>query len=542
MKEADYSIVPLSLFEECECPPGGGHPRFAVWENVPGAYSSNKGADFRAVLEELAETEIPMPTGGKWAEAGLVELPDRQIAWRTLDAQYWGVPQRRKRIFLVTDFGGRCAGEVLFKPEGLCGDSAPGGDSPETAPTALGKGTARTGRINALAAEGKPITMLIRQPKQKGKGGAGALLQVDQSATLNTKNQQALFQPLTFSVGNVTRGADAPPSQDGICKTLRADMGGQHPCVVLNEQGDSPMFRPTVAFACNQRDEVRDLGNVSAALAAQPGMKQQTFVLNDQGGSSIGVEHDKAPTLRSEAHGNLPCVVSEVAHTLGESLVFENHPHDSGVTGPLKVCTTVNRQYGTGGGNTPLVAQAAKGGDISGTVECKWHKGYGGPSGDECGNMVLTPAYSLQGNVVDRNSGQHGLGVDEEIAPTLNTQDKYAVAEPIALDRAAFNDGINAKYGMDVKQDGKCSTLRAREPNAVASPPRYRVRRLIPLECERLNGHPDGWTDIPLNGKPASDTARYKAEGNGMAQPCADFVIAGILRILENERKGQHET
>ena len=70
----------------------------------------------------------------------------------------------------------------------------------------------------------------------------------------------------------------------------------------------------------------------------------------------------------------------------------------------------------------------------------------------------------------------------------------------------------------------------------------YRVRRLIPLECERLNGHPDGWTDIPLNGKPASDTARYKAEGNGMAQPCADFVIEGILRVLENERKGQHET
>ena len=106
----------------------GKYPRFFVWENVPGAFSSNKGADFRAVLEEIGQTEIPIPQHGKWANAGMVECDACQIAWRVLDAQYWGVPQRRRRIFLVADFAadGRCAGEILFEPEGMSGDPATG--------------------------------------------------------------------------------------------------------------------------------------------------------------------------------------------------------------------------------------------------------------------------------------------------------------------------------------------------------------------------------------------------------------------------------
>ena len=105
---------------------GGRHPRFFVWENVPGAFSSNKGVDFRAVLEEVGQAEIPMPPNGRWANAGLDELPQCQIAWRILDAQHWGVPQRRRRIFLITDFAAhdRRAGEILFEREGVSGDIA----------------------------------------------------------------------------------------------------------------------------------------------------------------------------------------------------------------------------------------------------------------------------------------------------------------------------------------------------------------------------------------------------------------------------------
>ena len=106
----------------------GKSPRFFVWENVYGSFSSNKGLDFAAVLSEIGATEISVPESGKWAYAGLVQCDRCEIAWRGLDAQYWGVPQRRKRVFLVADFAAdhRCAGEILFECEGVPGDSSKG--------------------------------------------------------------------------------------------------------------------------------------------------------------------------------------------------------------------------------------------------------------------------------------------------------------------------------------------------------------------------------------------------------------------------------
>ena len=128
MKEADYLSMQLTLFDECECPRGGRQPRFFIWENVPGAFSSNGGNDFRAVLEAIAETDIPMPENNKWANTGLVQCDDSEIAWTVLDAQYMGVPQRRKRIFLVADFAktGRCAGKILLEPTCLPGNITQG--------------------------------------------------------------------------------------------------------------------------------------------------------------------------------------------------------------------------------------------------------------------------------------------------------------------------------------------------------------------------------------------------------------------------------
>ena len=122
----------------------GKYPRFAVWENVPGAFSSNKGADFRAVLQALCEiaepgVSVPEPPKGKWAKAGCVVGDGYSIAWRVYDAQYWGVPQRRKRIYLIADFGSERAGEILFEREGVRGDSAQGREAREgTADDAAG--------------------------------------------------------------------------------------------------------------------------------------------------------------------------------------------------------------------------------------------------------------------------------------------------------------------------------------------------------------------------------------------------------------------
>jgi DNA (cytosine-5)-methyltransferase 1 len=101
----------------------GKYPVFVVWENVPGAFSSNKGLDFREVLQQFTETEIPIPGSGKWAASGMVRSGKCEVAWRTLDAQYWGVPQRRRRIFLVADYSGRrCAGKILFEPASVQGN------------------------------------------------------------------------------------------------------------------------------------------------------------------------------------------------------------------------------------------------------------------------------------------------------------------------------------------------------------------------------------------------------------------------------------
>ena len=117
----------VRIIKEMRCATNGRYPRFAVWENVPGAFSSNKGEDFRCVLESLCRVKdesVSVPRCEKWTAAGNIVADNFSLAWRVLDAQYWGVPQRRKRIYLVADFDGECAGKVLFESEGLSGYSA----------------------------------------------------------------------------------------------------------------------------------------------------------------------------------------------------------------------------------------------------------------------------------------------------------------------------------------------------------------------------------------------------------------------------------
>ena len=111
----------IRIIREMRLATNGKYPTFIIWENVPGAFSSNNGEDFRAVLEKVTNANIPMPASGKWATAGMVRGGEVDTAWRVLDAQYWGVPQRRQRIYLIGDFGGQRAGEILFKPESVLG-------------------------------------------------------------------------------------------------------------------------------------------------------------------------------------------------------------------------------------------------------------------------------------------------------------------------------------------------------------------------------------------------------------------------------------
>ena len=114
----------VRIVKEMRCKTNGEYPRFVVWENVPGAFSSNKGEDFKAVLEEICKIKddtisVSQPKSGKWTNAGEIVGDAFSVAWRVFDAQYWGVPQRRKRIYLVADFAGECAGEILFEQKSL---------------------------------------------------------------------------------------------------------------------------------------------------------------------------------------------------------------------------------------------------------------------------------------------------------------------------------------------------------------------------------------------------------------------------------------
>ncbi len=192
----------------------GMYPTFAVWENVPGAFSSNGGEDFRAVLEELARVEqpdvsIPRPSGrgGRWSKAGAIAGNGWSLAWRQLDAQYWGVPQRRKRIALVVDFGGQRAAEILFERTSLSGNPDESIKAWEATP---GHSQASPyGRDRG----GNSYTLKIRSGC--AGGGKGALVQTEKSATLSTLQDQTLFQPVVY---------DARGNGDGrTCPTITGD-------------------------------------------------------------------------------------------------------------------------------------------------------------------------------------------------------------------------------------------------------------------------------------------------------------------------------
>ena len=147
--ESSLFYESIRILKEMRDVTNGKYPRFFVWENVTGAFSSNHGNDFRAVLEEIGQTKISMPESGKWGGCGMVRVSLCDIAWRTLDAQYWGVPQRRKRIFLVADFAAkeRCAAEVLFIEKRVFRDSSESSGKEQGSSSGTRTSTKRASRV-----------------------------------------------------------------------------------------------------------------------------------------------------------------------------------------------------------------------------------------------------------------------------------------------------------------------------------------------------------------------------------------------------------
>ncbi len=271
----------------------------------------------------------------------------------------------------------------------------------------------------------------------------------------------------------------------------------------------------SVAFAANQRDEVRDLGDKAGALGAQPGMKQQTFVAGFSAGAGasaggIGYREGVAPTLKAGGSGNsMPTVLcindqggermdvtvdktATLRAQMGnhQPLIFENHGIDARYRQMGNVAPTMSARYGTGGNNVPLVGEQV---------------------------------FCITGNAIDHEpeNGGNGIGYQENVSYTLTGFDRHAVCS-VSEVVGALCKGDEKGAGSQYVEQGKCVVdLYTCEPAGDTDLPILLIRRLTPLECERLQGFPDGWTDIPG----ASDSARYKALGNSVAIPCVDFVM-----------------
>ena len=447
-------------------------PRYMVWENVPRAFSSNKGEDFRIVLEEIAkvcdkDAVIPMPDKGKWTNCGCIMGDGWSVAWRVLDSQFWGVPQRRRRIALVADFGGQSAPEILFVRKSVSGDIEPSKPKrKDTASDASGgigaddsigvdvfNGNLTQDKVISLVASGNnstgyspkvmiPVTTAYTMQDREGcaGGGKGALIQKDRSAALRTVKAQYLFQPvLALDRASFNQGKNAQFDFEVSDKGINSPLVAKGPgavCYGIDQQGGKG--------CANYTEDV-----APTILSDSHGTPHAVCYSIDQGGgkSSVDVREDKAPTLTT-THDGAPAVCYSFNPTASRDAgdyILE------GVANPL-----IN---GTCPGHKSAV--------------CYWDGG--------------------------------------QVTGTLT----------------ANNAGGNQR--MPDKENFNCVITR------------YIVRRLTPLECERLQGYPDGWTDIgeyiDTNGKKkqSSDAARYKALGNSIALPPWKWVLKRLCACYERD-------
>jgi len=270
-------------------------PRFMVWENVPGAFSSNKGRDFQAVLSEIVKIaepdapDVPLPEGGRWSKAGCLysEMGDWSIAWRVHDAQFWGVPQRRKRIALVADFGGLAALEILFERKGLSGDLEQSGAPGEEAAGGTGKSTESASRTAI------PInTMVATKTAPETRTSFGVGEDGDPQFTLQAAHSHAVCAGFSFGQSEKARSIGY---QEEISPTLRGGEGGnQKPCV-YDVRGNGVM-----SFAQNQIGEVRT-SQVSGTLNTNSNASGRNAPLvYDARGNGDG--EDVAHTLKAKAN------------------------------------------------------------------------------------------------------------------------------------------------------------------------------------------------------------------------------------------------
>jgi DNA (cytosine-5)-methyltransferase 1 len=454
-------------------------PRFMVWENVPGAFSSNKGKDFAAVLEEIiriAEPEAPdidvpekgWPTWGGYHD----EVGGRwSVAWRVHDAQYWGVPQRRRRISVVADFGGDTAGEILFERKSVSRHPTESGTAREGFAEAAERGfnPAVGDCMTAWDCQSKRIFDTNgKSPTLQGGVGGGV-------------NNPAIFAAIPINDkatrwqgGGESRNHDGSGNGLGIGKE-----GDPSPTLTAGDRHGVMCMTPWDA----QSQRVYDGNGVSPTLSSREnsGLNREAVLCAGfkagQGAQAggIGYSEEVSPTLAAAPSGTnqTPAVVAlDMSHACDVI-------RDCG-----EIVPSLQARMGTGGNQVPLT-------------------------------------YQMQG------FGDYRAG---EVASSCKQRDfKDSTDLVCAVDCRNFREGGETNGTLQAKSNGGISY---NLQNTVRTG--MIVRRLTPMECERLQGFPDGWTDIgewrDSKGKlrKPSDSPRYKALGNSIALPFWDFLAKRI--------------
>ena len=336
----------IRIIKEMRGATNGKYPRFAVWENVTGAFSSNGGEDFRCVLEELCkikDADLSVPKPEKWTKAGEIMGENFSVAYRTFDAQYWGVPQRRMRVYLVADFDGGCASKILFESEGVPGYSAEsfrawqetaqsfGNCSEETGSGLMfenhSQDTRYTGPLNVaqtvsatygiggnnqpFVVESSVVPATLKIRCGHGNSGRGALIQKNKSATLSCNNDQTLFVPKAYGIcGKYSNSmlSNNPNSGFYEADTSRTiDTSNQSPCknqggmVVVEGNGS----RPSHHGDGYKESETMYTLNCVETHAISYGIGRPAMNQGYNARFSFQVEEEKSPTIVASGAGGI---------------------------------------------------------------------------------------------------------------------------------------------------------------------------------------------------------------------------------------------
>ena len=336
----------VRIIKEMRCATNGKYPRFAVWENVAGAFSSNGGEDFGCVLEKLCQVkdaDLSVPKPEKWTKAGEIMGENFSVAYRTFDAQYWGVPQRRMRVYLVADFNGGCASKILFESEGVSGYSAEsfrawqetsrcfGNCSKETGSGLMfenhSQDTRYTGPLNVaqtvsatygtggnnqpFVVESPVVPATLKIRCGHGNGGRGALIQENKSATLSCNNDQTLFVPKAYGIcGKYSNSmlSNNPNSGFYEADTSRTiDTSNQSPCknqggmVVVEGNGS----RPSHHGDGYKESETMYTLNCTENHAVSYGIGRPAMNQGYNVRFSFQIEEEKSPTIVASGAGGI---------------------------------------------------------------------------------------------------------------------------------------------------------------------------------------------------------------------------------------------